>query len=283
MRLLISGFASAVFALTATTTPAATISGTEATLAVDVHARGSQAWQRLDEPRIAALVETLEKAFERAGFGAVAPRWCGAGACPAPDTAHLALDVQLAEVRSGTLTRGFSLELGGSNPRDAGTIRGTLLSVTCRLRTPGGRLVAARDSDEPVRDALATGGPVDGDYLAQKIADACAPLVAEQRVVRVAPVAAPQILTTADPDVFIEKREVAVAAPLSMAVAEPAAPGASVLPADAASVDAPGGVDASAAAEPGALRLSRTPGATRTQYVLHNKGDTVFLEFGRRR
>ncbi len=279
MRSFIPGVAGAVFALAATTTAAATLEGADATLAVDVHAQGGQAWQRLDEPRITALVAFLEQAFERAGFGVVAPRWCGAGECPAHGAAHLALDVNLAEARSGTLSRGFSLELGGSNPRDAGTIRGTLLNVSCRLRTPGGRLVAARDSDEPVRDSLAAGGAVDGDYLARKIADACVPLVAEQRVVRVAPVSAPSIIPTADPDVFIEKREIAVSAPLSPPDAGSPVPVAAA----ARDTDAPRDAVATEDPEPAAVRLSRAPGATRTQYVLHNKGDTVILEFGGRR
>ncbi|MEQ8230833.1 MAG: hypothetical protein RLW61_11080 [Gammaproteobacteria bacterium] len=275
--------------LLAPAVPAAT-TGAEATLAIDVHASGTQAWQSLDAARVAALAARLERDFTRAGFGAVVPRWCTADACASQQGApQLALDVTLGEARAGNLSRGFAIDLGGSNPRDAGRIRGTLLAVGCRLRTPGGRLVAARDSDEPVTADFAAGDAIDGDYLGRKIADACAPLVAEQSVVLVAPVRGPEIITTADPEVFIEKREVAADAPLAAVLdARPSAAEATPGSAATASTTTVAGVSAAAAvggaettAKP--LALSREAQGKRTQYVLHNKGDTVYLEFGRRR
>ncbi|MEQ8663642.1 MAG: hypothetical protein RLW62_22730 [Gammaproteobacteria bacterium] len=260
----------------------------EATLAVDVHASGTQPWQRLNDTHVAALAARLERAFVRAGFGHVTPRWCAGGSCAAgAGTPHLALDVTLAEARAGDLKRGIAIDLGSSNPRDAGRIRGTLLEVSCRLRTPGGRLVAARDSDEPVPDRLASGGTIDGDYLGQKIADACTPLLAEQQVVLVAPLRGPAIITTADPEVYIEKREVAAAAALpavldARPVTDPAATADAPMP--AATTSTSGAADGNDAAAAGAaLTLSREGAGKRTQYVLHNKGDTVYLEFGRRR
>ncbi len=244
----------------------------EATLGVDIHAPGSQSWQHPDRATVRVLDARLAETFGRAGFDAVASRWCGAPQCPpAPDQPHLRLDVHLGEVRSGELQRGISFGFGSGNPRASGVIEGTIMNIACRLRTPGGRLIAAGDSDEPVLPELAAGATVDGAYLGDKIADACAPLFREQDVVVLAPTVQPVYFTTADPDVYMEKRELPASLPVAAsAERNPTADGAA--PRSRPDEETERG-----------LRGQRVSRDKRVQYVLHTQQDTVYLEFGHRR
>ncbi|MGE0484190.1 MAG: hypothetical protein AB7Q81_08610 [Gammaproteobacteria bacterium] len=240
-----------------------------------------------------AFETALAEGFAANGFARVDSAWCSTPPCTPVGDHALALDVAVGAVRHAEIESGFAFTLGG--PREAGRIEGEVVAIDCHLRTPGGRLVAARKVDQPV-DPARLG---DGRYLANRVETACAPLLDEQQVVVLAP-ATPRrrILPTADPEVFIEKRQVAADAPVdtpgetpadAAVAAAPAAatstvalPAAAMNGAAATTTLAPTG-SAAVAPDPAAPRLAREREGERTQYVLHNKGDTVILEFGQRR
>lgn len=248
-------------------------------LAIGISERAAQ-----DEAARAAFVATLAREFGASGFARVDSAWCAEPPCAASAAHALALDIRLGEVRHAELERGIGFSLGG--PRDAGRIEGEVMPVDCRLRTPGGRLVATRRVEQAV-DPARLG---EGAYLADRVGDACAPLLEEQQVVVLAPSPRRNVITTADPDVFIEKREVDSHAPagtLGVLPGVPAARTAAVSTAAATVAGEAGGADPAgttpATVPANGPHLTRQRDGARTQYVLHNKGDTVILEWGNRR
>lgn len=236
----------------------------------------------LDPAARDAFETALAQGFAADGFARVDSAWCTTAPCAPAGDHVLTLDVAIGTLRHAEIERGFAFTLGG--PREAGRIEGDVVAIDCRLRTPAGRLVAARQVDQPV-DPARLG---DGAYLADRVGNACAALLDEQRVVVLEPAPRRHILPTADPDVFIEKRQVAADAPAVASGVEPVgAAAASEAGTSAPAATIPAALAAAggqgAATDANAPRLARQRDGERTQYVLHNKGDTVIFEFGQRR
>jgi len=147
---------------------------------------------------------------------------------------------------------------------------------SCRLRTPGGRLIAARDEQLTVSTAPLARGHIDGSGLAKKLGNACAPLLTELKLPALDPAGAEKQVTEVATGVYIEKREVDAESNFDSA-ARTSAPNTSSV--------AIAGELATALVEKKAdanrsISLTEQTKGKRTQYILHNQGDTVYFQFG---
>ena len=253
------------------------------TLAVDLHPRAAARVQAMSESERDKFRDGIVREFVRAGVSQVEPRWCERKSCAAPSNpAHLRLEIKLGEIYRGQLKRGIFFDFGAGDGRSSEGFKRDLMPVSCRLRTPGGRLLAARDAELRVAAEVSAAEAVDGSYLAAILSEACGPVLSEQQRFILLPENQAGSMTRAAPGVFIEKREVlhtepgrpstkALVATASVAILETAR---SAQTAESVAI-----VLAEPVVNP-STNVTRQTDGKRTQYVLHNQGDTVVFEFG---
>lgn len=183
------------------------------------------------------------------------------------DEAALNLNIAVASIRTGKPKKGLSFTIEISDPRAPIIGKVDVMPVRCRL-TAGStqHLLDVVSSDEPVNRKYLFGNDTAGNYIADKLVDACSPLLFKQKIVKLegTPESSERI-STEYADVYIEK----------------ITPGNKPLSPEVST-------NTAALAVEEADKEIKTPAeeaaeADQTQYVIHNRGDKLTITFGHTR
>jgi hypothetical protein len=249
-------------------------------MVVDVHPRSASVVDVMEPGQRAKTRMAIADGFSQAGLSQVDLRWCDETSCALhPDAAHLRLEINLGPLHRGQPRRGIFFEIGAADGRSNEGFQRNLLPVSCRLRTPAGRLLAARDHELHLAAESVSDEGVNSERLGASLADACALVLREQQFVALLPAQQPKLSSGALSGIAIEKRELSVAQPAGTEESGSFSTGSTSKPPRSDQNQAAGSLTpAVAAAEQ--TKLTRLKDGARTQYILHNQGDTVYFEFG---
>lgn len=235
-------------------------------ITVSVYHDGSEIWQRVSNGDQTKLLRKLESELTSLGFDEVATEFCGAkaltnrGCHQITEATTLHLSISLAAIKIGKPKKGLSFSIEMSDPRAPEVGKVDVIPVSCRLSDgTNDRLVGMSRSEEPVKEKYLHDHSLNVDYLVSKLSSAYEPLLFDQNIVALKQ-SSPGIerVTTEYPDVTIEK-------------ITPQETTDTILADDGLSVSKQTG------------EVEAENSEKKTQYVIHNRGDKLTIEFGHER
>ena len=186
-------------------------------------------------------------------------------ACKEPSkNTSVHLDVLLSAMKIGKPKKGLSFTIEASDPRSPIIGKVNVIPIDCKLSDGVSKqLLGMRRSEEPVREKYLSNHEFNENYLAEKLIDACKPLLLKQKlIVFDEQNNRPEKTSTEYPDVYIEKIVSRKDEQQSR---------------DSELISQKNNGD-------NATFLGKIQNDDeRTQYMIYNRGDTLTIEFGQHR
>ena len=240
-------------------------------MSIFVYHDNSDTWKNISIDEVDKLLGKFESKLLNVGFNIVKTEFCGARktksmmACKEPSkntSAHL--DVLLSGMKIGKPKKGLSFTIEASDPRSPIIGKVNVIPIDCKLSDGASKqLLGMRRSEEPVREKYLSNHEFNENYLAEKLTDACKPLLLKQKlIVFDEQNNRPEKTSTEYPDVYIEKIVSRKDEQQSR---------------DSELISQKNNGD-------NVISLGKTQNDDeRTQYMIYNRGDTLTIEFGQHR
>jgi hypothetical protein len=231
----------------------------------------SDTWKNISIDEANKLLGKFELKLSNIGFDVVKTKFCGARQTKnmmicerSSKDAGLRLDVLLSAMKISKPKKGLSFTIETSDPRSPIIGRINVIPIDCKLSNGSGKqLLDTRRSEESIRKKYLHNHGFNANYLAEKLTNACKPLLLKQKlIVFDEQNNRPEKTSTEYPDVYIEK----------------------VVSREG---EQQSGNDESISQnnnkDDNAVSPGKTQGDEQTQYVIYNRGDTLTIEFGQHR
>jgi len=240
-------------------------------MSIFVYHDNSDTWKNISIDEADKLLGKFESKLLNVGFNIVKTEFCGARktksmmVCKKPSkNTSVHLDVLLSGMKIGKPKKGLSFTIEASDPRSPIIGKVNVIPIDCKLSDGASKqLLGMRRSEEPVREKYLRNHEFNENYLAEKLTDACKPLLLKQKlIVFDEQNNRPEKTSTEYPDVYIEKIVSRKDEQQSR---------------DSELISQKNNGD-------NATFLGKIQNDDeRTQYMIYNRGDTLTIEFGQHR